>query len=177
MKNILKTYALHKKFGLHFALKDLNITIPKSSVYAILGPNGSGKSTTLGILLNALKPSSGYFEWLDGKPKFNYLEKVGAMLEQPKFYMHLNAIDNLAIIAKIKKVTNNGFEESLKKVGLFNRRYDALNTYSMGMRQRLGIAAAIFHSPEVLILDEPTNGLDPEGITDIRNLILNLSKD
>ena len=177
MKNILKTYALHKKFGLHSALKDLNITIPKSSVYAILGPNGSGKSTTLGILLKALRPSSGHFEWLDRKPKFNYLEKVGAMLEQPKFYMYLNAIDNLAIIAKIKRVSNNGIEESLKKVGLFNRRFDSLNTYSMGMIQRLGIAAAIFHSPDVLILDEPTNGLDPEGITDIRNLILNLSKD
>tara|TARA_B110001452_G_scaffold91656_1_gene75519 strand:- start:1207 stop:2106 length:900 start_codon:yes stop_codon:yes gene_type:complete len=177
MKNILKTYGLSKTYGNHNAVKDLNITIPKSSVFAILGPNGSGKSTTLGMLLQSLKPSSGHFEWFDKKPESNDLKEIGAMLEQPKFYMHLNAMDNLFIVARIKKVPYDGIEESLKKVGLFDRRFDTVKTYSMGMRQRLGIAAAIFHGPKALILDEPTNGLDPEGINDVRNLIIDLSKD
>ena len=176
MKNILKTYGLSKTYGNHNAVKDLNITIPKSSVFAILGPNGSGKSTTLGMLLQSLKPSSGHFEWFDKKPESNDLKEIGAMLEQPKFYMHLNAMDNLFIVARIKKVPYDGIEESLKKVGLFDRRFDTVKTYSMGMRQRLGIAAAIFHGPKALILDEPTNGLDPEGINDVRNLIIDLSK-
>ena len=177
MKNILKTYGLSKTYGNHNAVKDLNITIPKSSVFAILGPNGSGKSTTLGMLLQSLKPSAGHFEWFDKKPESNDLKEIGAMLEQPKFYMHLNAMDNLFIVARIKKVPYDGIEESLKKVGLFDRRFDTVKTYSMGMRQRLGIAAAIFHGPKALILDEPTNGLDPEGINDVRNLIIDLSKD
>lgn len=177
MKNILKTYGLSKTYGNHNAVKDLNITIPKSSVFAILGPNGSGKSTTLGMLLQSLKPSAGHFEWFDKKPESNDLKEIGAMLEQPKFYMHLNAMDNLFIVARIKKVPYDGIEESLKKVGLFDRRFDTVKSYSMGMRQRLGIAAAIFHGPKALILDEPTNGLDPEGINDVRNLIIDLSKD
>ena len=177
MKNILKTYGLSKTYGNHNAVKDLNITIPKSSVFAILGPNGSGKSTTLGMLLQSLKPSSGHFEWFDKKPESNDLKEIGAMLEQPKFYMHLNAMDNLFIVARIKKVPYDGIEESLKKVGLFDRRFDTVKSYSMGMKQRLGIAAAIFHGPKALILDEPTNGLDPEGINDVRNLIIDLSKD
>lgn len=177
MKNILKTYGLSKSYGNLSAVKDLNITIPKSSVFAILGPNGSGKSTTLGMLLQSLKPSSGHFEWLDKKPESDYLKEIGAMLERPKFYMHLNAMDNLFIVARIKKVPYSGIEESLKKVGLFDRRFDSVKTYSMGMRQRLGIAAAIFHGPKALILDEPTNGLDPQGINDVRNLIIDLSKD
>ena len=177
MKNILKTYGLSKTYGNHNAVKDLNITIPKSSVFAILGPNGSGKSTTLGMLLQSLKPSAGYFEWFDKKPESNDLKEIGAMLEQPKFYMHLNAMDNLFIVARIKKVPYDGIEESLKKVGLFDRRFDTVKSYSMGMKQRLGIAAAIFHGPKALILDEPTNGLDPEGINDVRNLIIDLSKD
>ena len=176
MKNILKTYGLSKTYGNHNAVKDLNITIPKSSVFAILGPNGSGKSTTLGMLLQSLKPSSGHFEWFDKKPESNDLKEIGAMLEQPKFYMHLNAMDNLFIVARIKKVPYDGIEESLKKVGLFDRRFDTVKSYSMGMKQRLGIAAAIFHGPKALILDEPTNGLDPEGINDVRNLIIDLSK-
>tara|TARA_B110000483_G_scaffold70282_1_gene87753 strand:+ start:2164 stop:3063 length:900 start_codon:yes stop_codon:yes gene_type:complete len=177
MKNILKTYGLSKTYGNHNAVKDLNITIPKSSVFAILGPNGSGKSTTLGMLLQSLKPSAGHFEWFDKKPESNDLKEIGAMLEQPKFYMHLNAMDNLFIVARIKKVPYDGIEESLKKVGLFDRRFDTVKSYSMGMKQRLGIAAAIFHGPKALILDEPTNGLDPEGINDVRNLIIDLSKD
>ena len=177
MKNILKTYGLSKTYGNHNAVKDLNITIPKSSVFAILGPNGSGKSTTLGMLLQSLKPSAGHFEWFDKKPESNDLKEIGAMLEQPKFYMHLNAMDNLFIVARIKNVPYDGIEESLKKVGLFDRRFDTVKSYSMGMKQRLGIAAAIFHGPKALILDEPTNGLDPEGINDVRNLIIDLSKD
>ena len=176
MGNILKTYNLYKNYGKIQAVNDLNITIPESSVYAILGPNGSGKSTTLGMILHALKPSSGHFEWFNKKPDANDLKYVGALLEQPKFYMYLNAMDNLAIVAKIKGVSNNGIEDSLKKVGLFDRRFDSVKTYSMGMKQRLGIAAAIFHGPKALILDEPTNGLDPQGIAEMRQLIIDLSK-
>ena len=177
MGNILRTYKLCKSYGRIQAVNDLNITIPESSVYAILGPNGSGKSTTLGMILHALRPSAGHFEWFDKKPDPNDLKHIGALLEQPKFYMYLSAMDNLAIVARIKAVSMAGIEDSLKKVGLYERRLDPVKTYSMGMRQRLGIAAAIFHKPKALILDEPTNGLDPQGIADIRQLIIDLSKD
>jgi len=177
MENILKTHNLSKSYGRIQAVNDLNITIPESSVYAILGPNGSGKSTTLGMILHALRPSAGHFEWFDKEPDPNDLKHIGALLEQPKFYMYLSAMDNLAIVARIKAVSMEGIEDSLKKVGLYDRRLDTVKTYSMGMRQRLGIAAAIFHKPKALILDEPTNGLDPQGIADVRQLIINLAND
>ncbi|HIF13963.1 MAG TPA: ATP-binding cassette domain-containing protein [Bacteroidetes bacterium] len=177
MENILKTYDLSKSYGRIQAVNGLNITIPESSVYAILGPNGSGKSTTLGMILHALKPSAGHFEWFNKEPDPKDLKHIGALLEQPKFYMYLSAMDNLAIVATIKDVSADGIKDSLKKVGLYDRRLDPVKTYSMGMRQRLGIAAAIFHKPKALILDEPTNGLDPQGIADVRQLIINLAND
>lgn len=172
MESILTINNLTKKFGYLTAVKDLSFTIKKGNVYGILGPNGSGKSTTLGIVLNVVNKTSGSFHWFDGNTTtHNALKKVGAIIERPNFYPYMTASQNLKLVCKIKGVNHGKIEEKLELVGLLDRKDSKFSTYSLGMKQRLAIASALLNDPEILILDEPTNGLDPQGIHQIRSLI------
>lgn len=166
---------LTKKFGPLTALDHVNLEIEKGQVFGILGPNGSGKTTTLGVLLNAIHPDEGYYFWFGEKPNESHRRKIGAILEEPVFYPYLNAMDNLKITSAIKHCKNPDYTNALRTVDLYDRKHDKIKTYSFGMKQRLAIAGAIVSNPEVLILDEPTNGLDPQGIAEIRNLITAIS--
>lgn len=172
MNTILTVTNLTKKFGPLVAVNDLTFTIEKGNVYGILGPNGSGKSTTLGIVLNVVNKTSGDFSWFEGKTTTHQaLKKVGAIIERPNFYPYMTAIQNLKLVCKIKEVTEDKIEEKLELVGLLDRKNSKFRTYSLGMKQRLAIASALLNDPEILILDEPTNGLDPQGIHQIREII------
>ena len=172
METILSLKNLHKKFGAIHAVNDLSFDIKKGNVYGILGPNGSGKSTTLGIILNVVNKTSGSFSWYDGNlTTHQALKKVGAIIERPNFYPYMTAIQNLELVCKIKGVSFTKIEDKLKIVNLYERRKSKFSTFSLGMKQRLAIASALLNDPEILILDEPTNGLDPQGIHEIRVLI------
>ena len=172
MNHILTVQNLTKKFGYLTAVKDLSFTIEKGNVYGILGPNGSGKSTTLGIVLNVVNKTSGRFSWFDGNTStHDALKKVGAIIERPNFYPYMTALQNLKLVCKIKEVGEDKIEEKLELVGLLDRKNSKFKTYSLGMKQRLAIASALLNDPEILILDEPTNGLDPQGIHQIREII------
>ena len=158
------------------AVNDLSFTIEKGNVYGILGPNGSGKSTTLGMVLNVVNPTAGSFHWFDGSDTtHNALKKVGAIIERPNFYPYMTAAQNLALVCKIKGVPQDKIQEKLTVVGLLDRMHSKFSTYSLGMKQRLAIASALLNDPEILILDEPTNGLDPQGIHQIREIIKNIA--
>ncbi len=172
MESILTIKNLTKKFGYLTAVKDLTFTINKGNVYGILGPNGSGKSTTLGIVLNVVNRTSGDFHWFDGNTTtHDALKKVGAIIENPNFYPYMSAYQNLKLVCKIKGIPLSKIEEKLEIVGLIERKDSKFKTYSLGMKQRLAIASALLNDPEILILDEPTNGLDPQGIHQIREII------
>lgn len=172
METILKITNLNKKFGAVHAVNNLSLEIKKGNIYGILGPNGSGKSTTLGIILNVVNKTSGEFTWFDGNiSTHEALKKVGAIIERPNFYPYMTAIQNLELVCKIKNIPTIKIEEKLKTVNLFERRNSTFQTYSLGMKQRLAIASALLNDPEILILDEPTNGLDPQGIHEIREII------
>ncbi len=172
METILSLKNLDKKFGSVHAVNNLSFDIQKGNVYGILGPNGSGKSTTLGIILNVVNATSGNFSWFDGAiSTHEALKKVGAIIERPNFYPYMTATQNLKLICKIKGVTYDNIDEKLKVVNLYERRHSKFRTYSLGMKQRLAIASALLNNPEILILDEPTNGLDPQGIHEIRKII------
>lgn len=172
MDTILTVNNLTKKFGHLTAVKNLSFTIEKGNVYGILGPNGSGKSTTLGIILNVVNRTSGEFSWFDGNTSTHEaLKKVGAIIERPNFYPYMTALQNLRLVCKIKEVTEDKVLEKLELVGLLDRKNSKFRTYSLGMKQRLAIASALLNDPEILILDEPTNGLDPQGIHQIREII------
>ena len=172
METILTVSNLTKKFGYLTAVKDLSFTIEKGNVYGILGPNGSGKSTTLGIVLNVVNKTSGEFSWFDGNTSTHEaLKKVGAIIERPNFYPYMTAVQNLKLVCKIKEVGTDKIQEKLELVGLWERKDSKFRTYSLGMKQRLAIASALLNDPEILILDEPTNGLDPQGIHQIREII------
>jgi len=172
LEKILTVSNLTKKFGYLTAVKDLSFTIEKGNVYGILGPNGSGKSTTLGIVLNVVNGTNGEFSWFDGNTSTHEaLKKVGAIIERPNFYPYMTAVQNLNLVCKIKEVSKNKIEEKLELVGLLDRKDSKFRTYSLGMKQRLAIASALLNDPEILILDEPTNGLDPQGIHQIREII------
>lgn len=172
MSTILTVNNLTKKFGYLTAVKDLSFSIEKGNVYGILGPNGSGKSTTLGIVLNVVNKTSGDFYWFDGNTSTHQaLKKVGAIIERPNFYPYMSAVQNLKLVCKIKEVGEDKIEEKLELVGLLDRKNSKFKTYSLGMKQRLAIASALLNDPEILILDEPTNGLDPQGIHQIREII------
>ena len=172
MESILTINNLTKKFGYLTAVKDLSFTINKGNVYGILGPNGSGKSTTLGIVLNVVNKTEGNFHWFDGNTStHDALKKVGAIIERPNFYPYMTAAENLKLVCKIKGVDYSKINEKLEIVGLLDRRNSKFSTYSLGMKQRLAIASALLNEPEILILDEPTNGLDPQGIHQIREII------
>ena len=176
MEPILTIKNLTKKFGYLTAVKDLTFTINKGNVYGILGPNGSGKSTTLGIILNVVNQTSGDFSWFNGAlTTHEALKKVGAIIERPNFYPYMTATQNLKLVCKIKGISYDNIDEKLKTVNLFDRRDSKFKTFSLGMKQRLAIASALLHNPEILILDEPTNGLDPQGIHEIRKIITEIA--
>lgn len=177
METILSLKNLDKKFGRVHAVNNLSFDIQKGNVYGILGPNGSGKSTTLGIILNVVNKTSGEFSWFNGKLSTHQaLKKVGAIIERPNFYPYMTAVQNLSLICKIKDISTEKIEEKLKIVNLHERRNSKFSTFSLGMKQRMAIASALLNDPEILILDEPTNGLDPQGIHEIRQIIQEITK-
>lgn len=176
LENILSISNLTKKFGPITAVKNLSFSIEKGNVYGILGPNGSGKSTTLGIVLNVVNETNGEFKWFNGtETTHEALKKVGAIIERPNFYPYMTASQNLKLVCKIKEVSPDKIDEKLKIVGLYDRKDSKFRTFSLGMKQRLAIASALLNDPEILILDEPTNGLDPEGIHQIREIITKIA--
>ena len=169
---LLELNNLTKKYSSLIAVNSISLKLIKGKVYGLLGPNGSGKSTTLGMVLNVINPTSGDFKWYGGKlTTHQALRKIGAIVERPNFYPYMTAKQNLILICKIKQCSMASIKEQLQLVGLWERRDSKFNTFSLGMKQRLAIAAALVNKPELLILDEPTNGLDPEGIHQIRKLI------
>ncbi|MEJ2004440.1 MAG: ABC transporter ATP-binding protein [Cyclobacteriaceae bacterium] len=171
MNTVLEINNLTKTYGRITAVKNLSLSIPKGSVFGILGPNGSGKTTTLGIILDVINRTSGSYLWFGDESNNEVRKRIGAILETPIFYPYLSAVKNLEVVAEIKEVPFDNIEQVLKKVELFDRRNDKYRTFSLGMKQRLSIASALLCDPEVMILDEPTNGLDPQGIAEIRELI------
>ncbi|MEM7187223.1 MAG: ABC transporter ATP-binding protein [Bacteroidota bacterium] len=177
MESILTINNLTKRFGPITAVKNLSFTIEKGNVYGILGPNGSGKSTTLGVVLNVVNKTSGDYKWFDGSESTHEaLKKVGAIIERPNFYPYMTAVQNLNLVCRIKGVSSDKIHEKLELVGLLERADSKFSTFSLGMKQRLAIASALMNDPEILILDEPTNGLDPQGIHQIRVIIKKIAK-
>src|SRR5690554_6314580 len=171
MDKVLELNQLTKKYGSLTAVNNLSFSVERGNVYGLLGPNGSGKSTTLGMVLNVVNPTDGDWKWFGEPHHTQSLKKVGAIIERPNFYPYLSAEKNLKIVATIKEVPDHKITEKLEVVGLLNRRKSKFSTFSLGMKQRLAIAAALLNDPQVLILDEPTNGLDPKGIIQIREII------
>jgi len=171
LERILRINKLSKRFGKIQAVDQLELEVTAGQVFGILGPNGSGKTTTLGMILDVIAPTNGSFRWFEQDNTVEARKSIGAILETPCFYPYLTAVQNLRVSAHIKKCGTENIENVLKQVSLFDRKDDKFKTYSLGMKQRLSIAAALLSNPPVLILDEPTNGLDPEGIAEVRNLI------
>jgi ABC-2 type transport system ATP-binding protein len=174
---ILETENLMKHYGALTAVNGLSLNVEEGQIFGILGPNGSGKTTTLGIILSIIKADSGRYQWFEGQKGKNedVLKKVGSLLETPNFYPYMTAEQNLKIVAHIKKAKNANFDDLLKLVNLFHRKDTPFSAYSLGMKQRLAIAGTMVGEPNVLILDEPTNGLDPTGIAEIRDTILKIA--
>lgn len=179
MQNILTTRGLRKEYKDVVALEGLSLEVERGQVFGLLGPNGSGKTTSLGILLGVLRSNAGDFSWFEKGNSDDLRKNIGSLLETPNFYPYLNAIDNLKVVGKIKEVENldETIENVLKKVGLFERKKSKFKTFSLGMKQRLALAAALLSNPDVLVLDEPTNGLDPQGIAEMRGLINEIAKE
>jgi ABC-2 type transport system ATP-binding protein len=173
LETILSIKNLNKIYNKYVhAVNNVSLEIHKGNVYGILGPNGSGKSTTLGIVLNVVNKTSGEYSWFDGKVETHEaLKKVGAIIERPNFYPYMTAKQNLELVCKIKNIDYSKVQEKLTLVGLAERENSKFSTFSLGMKQRLAIASALLNDPEILILDEPTNGLDPQGIHQIRDII------
>ena len=182
MQTIVKVTGLTKQFKNLTAVQDLSFSVNEGDVYGFLGQNGAGKSTTIRMLLTLISPTTGTVE-IFGKEltahRNEILKQVGAVIEKPDVYKYLSAYENLKLFARLSdvKISEQMLMEQLDKVGLAHRAKDKVKTFSQGMKQRLGIAIALVHDPKLIILDEPTNGLDPQGIADIRNLVLHLSRD
>lgn len=175
---VLSINNLVKYYGNIKALDDVSFSVPKGCVFGILGPNGSGKTTTLGIILNVLKQTNGTFSWFGTNANPAMRKKIGSLLETPNFYHYLSAVDNLKITQAIsQRGTEDDINRVLEIVNLAQRKHSKFKTYSLGMKQRLAIGAALLGNPDVLVFDEPTNGLDPVGIAEIRELIKQLAKD
>jgi ABC-2 type transport system ATP-binding protein len=172
MTPVLQTRALTKQYGAKIAVRDLDLSIEQGSIFGLLGPNGSGKSTTLGMVLGIIKPSAGQYAWFGRPPKDSDRTQIGALLEQPNFFPSLSARQNLRITATVRRISDSDIGPALSRVGLERVANRAVRTFSLGMRQRLAIASATLGQPRVLILDEPTNGLDPEGIAEMRAVML-----
>jgi ABC-2 type transport system ATP-binding protein len=175
MSSVLTLNGITKFYGPIRALNNVSFEVPQGSVFGILGPNGSGKTTLLSIILDVLKANNGKFLWFGHPGSPEQRKKIGSLLETPNFYHYLSAADNLKVTQSISgRGTNQDIDTVLKKVKLYERRKSRFKTYSLGMKQRLAIAAALLGDPKVLVLDEPTNGLDPVGIAEIRELIVEL---
>jgi len=173
--NILELNNITKHYKTVTALNNVSFTVPEGSVYGILGPNGSGKTTLLGIILDILKATSGSFNLLGKPANADIRKQIGTLLETPHFYHYLSGEKNLRVAAHIKGKGFNEIDNVLQKVNLYERKQSKFNTYSLGMKQRLAIASCLLGDPKVLIFDEPTNGLDPNGIAEIRELIIRLA--
>ena len=176
MSTILQVNHLTKRYGSLTALDGMDLTVESGQVFGILGPNGSGKTTMLGIILDVIHAQSGTYEWFEGEDVQSARSRIGALLETPNFYPYLNADQNLSIVAHIKKVEDPALDPLLNLVQLKDRRRSKYSTYSLGMKQRLALAACLVGDPDVLILDEPTNGLDPQGMIEVRNVILKIAE-
>jgi ABC-2 type transport system ATP-binding protein len=173
---VLSIDHLSKNYGAVRALSDVSFKVDKGTVFGILGPNGSGKTTLLGIVMDVLKATSGTYTWL-GEPYHDSLRKqIGTLLETPNFYHYLSGEDNLRIAARIKGKSEEEIPRVLELVNLYQRKDSKFNTYSLGMKQRLAIASCLLGDPGILVFDEPTNGLDPAGIAEIRELIKQLNR-
>jgi len=182
MQSVIQVSGLTKQFNNFTAVNDLSFSVNKGDVYGFLGQNGAGKSTTIRMLLTLIEPTAGNIELFGMNLKTHrkeILQQVGAVVEKPDVYKYLSAYQNVALFAKLSGITVNRtvIMNQLEMVGLAQRANDTVKTFSQGMKQRLGIAIALVHNPQLIVLDEPTNGLDPQGIADIRNLILRLSRE
>jgi len=175
LETVLSINGISKRYGKIQAVNELSIEVTKGQVFGILGPNGSGKTTTLSIILDLLQSDQGNFEWFGKPPSKECRKHIGSVIESPNFFPYLNASRNLQIVADIKDLGYEDIDRVLTLTGLYDRRHSKFKTYSFGMKQRLAIASALLGNPEVLILDEPTNGLDPQGIAQIRELILQVA--
>jgi len=174
--NILEIQNIHKAYGPTKALNGVGFAVPKGAIFGLLGPNGSGKTTLLSIILDVLKADQGAFSWFGQNSSTDFRKRIGTLLETPNFYHYLSAEQNLEITRRISgRGTKEDIAKALRKVNLYERRKGKFSSYSLGMKQRLAIAAALLGDPTVLVLDEPTNGLDPVGIAEIRALITELS--
>ena len=171
METVLSISNLTKHFGRIKAVNNLNLEVQRGQVFGMLGPNGSGKTTTLGMLMGVVNPTAGNFSWFGKTPTHQLRKKIGAVLEHPIFYPYLTGQKNLELNAMVKECPPENIPFVLDLVELTPRKDDKYKTYSLGMKQRLAIASALLNDPTVLILDEPTNGLDPMGIAEIRELI------
>ena len=177
MSSILSITNISKSYGPIQALKGVSFDVPEGCVFGVLGPNGSGKTTLLGIVLDVLLARGGTFSWFGGMPHDEARRQIGSLLETPNFYHYLSAYDNLEITAAIRRKGKTDRDRVLKQVGLYERKDSKFQTFSLGMKQRLAIGAALLGGAKVLVLDEPTNGLDPAGIAEIRELIRTLHKE
>ena len=178
MESIITTQALTKQYGSKPVVRDLALKVPPGSIYGFLGPNGAGKSTTMKMLLGLIKPTAGSI-FILGKPmleenRLEILKNTGSLIESPSYYGHLSARENLQIICTLKNVLETGIDDVLRIVRLEKQQDKKVKNYSLGMKQRLGLAAALLGHPRLLLLDEPTNGLDPAGIQEMRELICSL---
>ncbi|MDF1674023.1 MAG: ATP-binding cassette domain-containing protein [Vicingaceae bacterium] len=175
MTAILNINGISKSYKKVKALNNLSLQINQGEVYGILGPNGSGKTTTLGIILDVLKPDSGNYSWFGNSPNKESRKKIGSLLETPNFYPYLTARQNLSLVCKIKQVEESEVDRVLTVVNLIERANSKFKTFSLGMKQRLALGSALLGNPDVLVLDEPTNGLDPQGIAEVRTIIKGLA--
>jgi ABC-2 type transport system ATP-binding protein len=177
MKPVLSLLQISKSYGRIKALKSVSFDVPPGAVFGILGPNGSGKTTLLGIVMDVLKSNAGKYLWFGDPPTENQRRDIGSLLETPNFYHYLSGQHNLEITAAIKRKPVSDIARVLKLVRLYERKDSKFQSYSLGMKQRLAIAACLLGDPPVLVFDEPTNGLDPSGIAEIRQLIIDLAKE
>lgn len=175
MREVLVTDQLSKNYGSIKAVSNLSLKVEEGAVYGLLGPNGSGKTSTLGMLLGITIPTNGSFQWFGQAPSAEIRKQLGAVLESPNFYPFLTAYQNLKVVCEIKEIPENRIPEVMAFVNLEGWEHKRFKTFSTGMKQRLAIASALLNDPEVLILDEPTNGLDPQGIAEVRELIRSLA--
>jgi len=179
-KKLLSIENLHKSFGDFKAVNNISLNVHKGDIYGFLGPNGAGKSTTIRMILGLIQPDNGSIQ-INGEnilgKKRNYLNSIGALIERPDFYKNLSAYENLKILFKLSSLSNkHKIKEVLEEVGLYEKKDQKVGGYSQGMKQRLGIAQTLLHEPSLIILDEPSNGLDPQGQVDMRNLILKINQ-